>query len=118
VAAVAPLHALTQLGLAVLLIHHPRKAHAAQGMLSRGCGILPSFADILFEIYGVCANDIHDRRRRLVAFSRDPATAASLAVELSKDEADYTVAADAPDDDDFSRIGCRCAWSSNMPRTK
>ncbi len=100
-AALTPLHELTRQGMAVLLMHHPRKARAAEGMLSRGSGMLSAFADILIEMYRVRPDDVNDRRRRLVAFSRDADTPGSLVIELNSDGSAFAVREDAPDDDEF-----------------
>ena len=97
--ALTPLHLLTQEGMAVLLVHHPRKNRAAEGMMARGSGMLPSFADILIEMYRVNSADLKDRRRRLVALSRDAATPGSLVIELNAEGTGYPMVEEAIDDD-------------------
>jgi len=97
--ALAPLHTLTQVGVAVLLVHHPRKGNSSPGALSRGTGGLDAFADFVIEMYRVDPDNIQDRRRRLIGLSRDPATPVSVALELNADGADYALV-DAPIDND------------------
>jgi len=84
-----PLQALTRLGVAVLVLHHPRKGASAPGRLARGSGALSGSADILLELelLGGAADD--DRRRRLSAFSRHRSTPRRLVIELSADGTDY-----------------------------
>lgn len=101
--ALLPLRRLAESGVAVLLVHHPRKAAAPEGMASRGSGVLPAFVEILVEMYAYKANDVSDRRRRLVAFSRDPATPRSLLIELNAEGTGYTAAEEDPDDEAFSQ---------------
>ncbi|MBI3824111.1 MAG: AAA family ATPase [Planctomycetes bacterium] len=130
--ALGPLNALTQRGMAILLVHHPRKASAGLGMLSRGTGSLPSFVDFLIEMYRVSPHDPVDRRRRLVSVSRDPATPASLVIELAADSSGYAVIDDAPDDEflknwiplrivlenaekELTRQQIRAAWPNSFP---
>jgi hypothetical protein len=74
----------------VLLLHHPRKADAAP----RGSGALPGFADVLLELGGlggVQPSEGAERRRRLRAAGRFPATGGGAVIELAADGTDYTV---------------------------
>src|SRR5262249_39296652 len=48
--ALLPLRRLTTAGLAVLLLHHPRKKPSAAGESARGSGALSGHADILMEL--------------------------------------------------------------------
>jgi hypothetical protein len=89
-AALGPLQRLTAAGVAVLLLHHPRKADGEP----RGSGALPGFADILIELGGPPPGAPDDRRRRLRAASRFRETPAERRIELSADGTDYAVTAD------------------------
>jgi AAA domain len=82
---------LTAEGLAVLLVHHPRKGPNLPGQASRGTGALPSHADILIEMnwYGRPEDD--DRRRWLHAYSRHQETRKHLIIELTEAGDDYRV---------------------------
>lgn len=94
-----PLRALADEGIAVLLLHHPRKAPSAAGMAARGGGMLPAAVDVILEMHLVKPEDAADRRRRLVAFSRDPATPRSLLIELNADASAYALVTRKPEDD-------------------
>jgi hypothetical protein len=65
--ALLPLQRLTRRGLAILLLHHPRKQPAAGGMAARGSGALTGFADILVEMHWQGEPAGPDRRRLLSA---------------------------------------------------
>jgi hypothetical protein len=86
-----PLQRLAAAGLAVLLLHHPRKGKAVAGQAARGSGSLASFVDILVEMSYYSHPDDLDRRRRLVAFSRYDETPRHLLLELRPDGRDYAV---------------------------
>src|SRR5438309_2264725 len=49
-AALSPLRRLTDAGLAVELLHHPRKEGSADGRWARGSGALLGFVDVLIEM--------------------------------------------------------------------
>jgi AAA domain len=86
-----PLSALRDLGVSVLLVHHPKKGATLKGQAARGSGALASFVDILIEKNWHGKPDENDRRRRLNAFSRHEDTNRRLLVELSADGTDYLV---------------------------
>lgn len=85
IAAVMPLQDITDLGAAIMLVHHPRKGDAGEGQASRGSGALPGAADILLEFRRHTPNDSHDRRRRLTGYSRFDDTPSELVIELRDD---------------------------------
>jgi RecA-family ATPase len=69
-AALLPLQRLTTAGLAVLLLHHPRKQAAADGHWARGSGALMGFVDVLIEMQYFSPASADDRRRKLLPYSR------------------------------------------------
>jgi hypothetical protein len=90
-AALAPLQRLTAAGVAVLLLHHPRKADGEP----RGSGALPGFADVIMEMTGPYRGQPESRRRSLLAASRFAETSAERRIELSADGTTYTLTAAA-----------------------
>ncbi len=50
-AALVPLHAITEAGAAVVIVHHPRKSDGAQGTAARGSGAISGFVDIIADRY-------------------------------------------------------------------
>ena len=82
-AALLPLHNITEAGAAVLLVHHPRKGDAAEGQASRGSGALPGFVDTILELRRFNAQEANDRRRKIRAYSRFDETPAEVVIELT-----------------------------------
>jgi hypothetical protein len=97
--ALLPLQQLTALGLAVLLLHHPRKGTNPDGQAARGSGALSSYADVLIEMHFCTRAAETDRRRRLQAFSRYDETPRQLVIELNANGTDYQALGDFLDDD-------------------
>ncbi len=97
--ALLPLVQLTRLGLAVLLLHHPRKAASEPGYAARGSGALAGFADIVVEMSTCPRAADDDRRRRLLALSRSPRTPRQLVIELNAAGDDYRSCGDFLADD-------------------
>ncbi len=89
-AALEPLLELTRAGIALWLLHHPRKAEAQPGMAARGSGALPAFADVVLEMRHP-GGDPGTRRRRLYGFSRFQATPRILLMEMNDAGTDYLV---------------------------
>jgi hypothetical protein len=87
--ALMPLQRLTTLGLAVLVLHHPRKEETEPGQAARGSGALSGYADILIEMRHCPRASDDDRCRRLHAFSRFPDTPRQRVIELTSDATDY-----------------------------
>jgi hypothetical protein len=81
--ALLPLRRLTDAGMAVLLLHHPRRADSPAGCAGRGSGALLAYADILLEMYAYPHAAETDRRRRLVGCSRFDDTPRQLVIELN-----------------------------------
>lgn len=85
IAALTPIHAITEAGAAVLLTHHPRKGDAGEGQASRGSGALPGFVDVILELRRYTPDDREDRRRTLTGYSRFDETPAEIVIELGDD---------------------------------
>jgi hypothetical protein len=97
--ALLPLQRLTKAGIAVLVLHHPRKGESAPGQAARGSGALTSHVDIIIEMHWFARAHEDDRRRRLLSFSRHDATPRRLLIELDAAGSDYAVHGDyVPDD--------------------
>jgi hypothetical protein len=92
-AALMPLHAITEAGAGLLLIHHPRKSGGAEGEASRGSGALPGHVDIIVEMRRFAPEDKHDRRRVLATYSRFDESPPESVLELTSD-AGYRVVGD------------------------
>jgi len=84
-----PLDQLTGAGLAVLLMHHPRKGTLLPGQAARGSGALTSYADILLEMNFYKRKKRGDRRRRISSWSRHSETPEELILKLNDDGNDY-----------------------------
>jgi RecA-family ATPase len=77
-----PLQRLAQAGVAVLILHHPRKKSSDEGNAARGSGALLGFVDIILELHYVGHLRSDERRRRLVGRSRHLATPRRLVYEF------------------------------------
>jgi hypothetical protein len=89
---------LTDQGISVLLIHHPRKGVCLSGQAARGSGALTSHVDIAIEM-GWCGKpEDDDRRRWLRAASRHEATRRQMILELEAAGTDYQVAQLLPEE--------------------
>jgi hypothetical protein len=100
--ALASLRKLTDRGIAVWLLHHPRKGRALEGQLARGTSALPAFVDILLELHPLKSTPADDRRRWLRGYSRHEETPRKLLIEWSRDGRDYLLR-NADVDEDFLR---------------
>jgi hypothetical protein len=100
-AALLPLSRLTRLGMAVLLLHHPKKGDALAGQSARGSGAACAMVDVLLELSWHARGDVDDRRRRLLAWSRYDETPRERSIELSADGRDYRLGV-ARSEDEFA----------------
>ena len=91
--ALLPLQKLTGLGMAVLLMHHPRKQASAAGQTARGSGALSGHVDVIVEMQALTAAP-EDRRRRLRGFSRFDETPRDRIIELNPAGTDYAALGD------------------------
>ncbi len=85
----ATLEPLLNAGVAVLILHHPRKGASTAGNWARGSGALTGFADILLEMHYYSTADADDRRRKLLGFSRQEATPRRQVIELTPAGTDW-----------------------------
>jgi hypothetical protein len=92
------LRRLTALGMAVLLLHHPKKGQTRRGQAGRGHGSLQGHVDISIEMRHVGA-DPDTRGRRFFTLSRHAGTPRHFLFERTADATDYVRLADTPDDD-------------------
>lgn len=68
--ALQPLHILTKVKAAILLIHHLRKSDGTEGTAARGSGALTGFVDIICELRRLNPGQTEDNQRVLTAYSR------------------------------------------------
>lgn len=97
--ALLPLRRWTDLGLSVLLAHHPAKGAPLAGQAARGSGALASFTDINLEMSFYDRGNTTDRRRRILAYSRYEETPRQLVLELNAAGTDYLVHGDFGEDE-------------------
>ncbi len=81
--ALMPLRQITDVGGAVLLVHHPRKGHGQEATATRGSGALTGFVDVILELRRHDASSESDRRRVLKAYGRFENTPPEQVVELT-----------------------------------
>jgi hypothetical protein len=91
VRALSPLRGLAGQGIAIWLMHHPHKGKARPGEWSRGSGSLPAGVDIALEMHAVCPDDLTDRRRLLLGWSRHEETPRRRVIEWAPDGRGYRV---------------------------
>ena len=92
--ALQPLHRLTAAGMAVLLLHHPRKAKSEAGSSARGSGALLGFVDCSLELTRYSRLGTDAKRRLIVAQSRRGGTPARLAYEWNPTTGAFAVCTD------------------------
>jgi hypothetical protein len=92
-----PLSGLTEQGLCVWLMHHPRKGVSLPGQAARGSGALPGYVDIIVEMEWYRQTADEDRRRRLHGHSRHEETRRHLLMELNREGTEYVAATVTPD---------------------
>jgi hypothetical protein len=97
-----PLQQLTTAGLAVLILHHPRKQASADGHWARGSSALLGFADVLLEMHTFSRASADDRRRTLLGYSRFEETPRRRVIELNAAGTDYVSLGDL-EEEEFGR---------------
>lgn len=95
--ALLPLSALTERGIAVLVLQHPRKGKVRAGQAARGSGALLGHVDISIEMRHP-GGDVLTRRRRFLGYSRHLQTPRHLLLELNADGTDYVPVPDGDSD--------------------
>jgi hypothetical protein len=89
--ALAPLRRLAEQGIAIWIMHHPHKGKGRPGEWSRGSGSLPASVDIALEMHPFCPDDLADRRRLLLGWSRHEETPRRRVIEWTSDGRDYRI---------------------------
>ena len=92
--ALQPLHRLTGAGVAVLLLHHPRKQHAEVGSKARGSGAMLGFVDTAMELSRLSRFETDAKRRLIRAQSRRPGVPARLCYEWEPATGEFAITAD------------------------
>jgi hypothetical protein len=119
VRALAPLRVLAEQGIAVWLMHHPHKGKSRTARWARGTGALPGSVDIVLEMHAFRPDNLHDRRRLLLAHSRYDETPRRVLIEWLPDIADYRVLPEPPAEDferGWSRL-CEVLANCDDPQT-
>jgi AAA domain len=88
------LRRVTELGISVLLKHHPRKNESAVGTNARGTGALAASIDIILEMYRVGHAGDGERRRLVFGLSRHEETPSRMVVELNANH-EYVLASES-----------------------
>lgn len=127
------LRRLTDLGISVLLKHHPRKNEGAVGSNARGTGALTAAIDIILEMFRIGQFGDGDRRRLLFGLSRHQETPIRMAVELDDARGEYIRSADQIEDEfaggwpvlrvvledalqKLTRVGILGQWPDDFPK--
>lgn len=92
--ALQPLHRLATAGVAVLLLHHPRKKPSEAGSAARGSGALLGFVDVSLELTRYSKLKSDENRRLILGQSRRSETPARLAYEWNKGTGAFRAVAD------------------------
>ena len=93
--ALQPLHRLTANGMAVLLLHHPRKGKVEAGSAARGSGALLGFVDISMELKRTSKLESDSKCRLIQAQSRRAEVPARLAYEWNPATGEFALTTDA-----------------------
>jgi hypothetical protein len=83
--ALLPLHAITETGAGLLLIHHPRKGESSEAQGSRGSGALTGWVDVILEFKRRSINNSADCRRVIRAYSRYDETPPEVVLDFTND---------------------------------
>jgi len=92
--ALQPLLRLTAVGIAVLLLHHPRKRRSEVGSAARGSGAMLAFVDTNVELSRAGSTDTDSNCRLLRSQSRRAGVPARLCYERDPATGDFAVVPD------------------------
>jgi len=92
--ALQPLHRLTAVGMAVLLLHHPRKGKVEAGSAARGSGAMLGFVDISMELKRTSKLESDSHCRLIQAQSRRADVPARLAYEWNPTTGEFALTTD------------------------
>ncbi len=95
-----PLQRLAVAGVAVLVIHHPRKERSEEGSCARGTGAMLGFVDVILELHRFGSMATDENRRKLIGLSRFVDTPTRLNYAWDKSTGKFTVVND-PETDRF-----------------
>lgn len=102
-------------GLAVLIVHHQRKAAgASHGTGIRGSGAIAGAVDVILE-YERLGEEAPPSHRRIVALSRLPATPDVLVLDYERRDASWRVIGEADSRDAATTLGVRGRLRDRMP---
>jgi hypothetical protein len=104
----------TRAGLAVLLVHHQRKAPGEHGAAVRGSGALAGAVDVVIE-YERLGEDAPRSQRRLVALSRWPQTPDVLVIDYDRHVGTWRVVGEADGRAGSDLLGIRERLLSTVP---
>ena len=110
-----PLRTLTARGMAVLLLHHPKKGHALPGQAGRGHGALLGHVDNSIEMRHAGA-DLDTRARRFFTPFHATPTRRGISCLNGPPTRPITCVCPTRRTKISRNTGTCCAWSSKTPR--
>jgi AAA domain len=90
-----PLQRLAAMGVAILILHHPRQRASAEGTSARGGRALLECMDITIELRRFGRPQSDDRRRKLTALSRHSETSRNLFYEWNPATGEFQIVTDS-----------------------
>ncbi len=89
-----PLQKLASTGVAILILHHPRKERSEEGSTARGSGALLGFVDIILELHNCGRLRSEECRRRIIGLSRHHDSPSELFYHWNSATGEFTHIAD------------------------
>ena len=114
-AALSPMHVITDAGAALLMIHHNRKGDGTEAQASRGSGAITGFVDCIIELRRFNPGDPSDRRRTLTGYGRFEETPGETVIELADDGYGYRTLGNKADAVRSSRLAATLAILPDAP---